>query len=168
MTTTRVEKRKWDQTVAAVDTARPVAMRGDCSAWFVLAGSERERPRLGTIELVGSDELWVAVPGEWWVLCAQTDAAGSISGYRIHAAAPFEVPRSDDLIVWVDLDLDFDVIGAEVALEDEAKFHEHASTMGYPAEIVRGAWSGVSTIAARYTIGDWPFDGSRQKWVDGA
>jgi protein associated with RNAse G/E len=168
VTTIRVEKRKWDQTVAAVDTARPLAVGADCSAWFVLAGSERERPRLGTLELVGSDELWVAVPGEWWVLSAQTDAAGSISGYRVHAAAPFEAPQRDDLVVWVDLDLDFDVIGGEVALEDEAQFHEHASSMGYPAEVVWGAWSGVSAIAARYTLGDWPFDGSMQEWADGA
>ena len=86
----------------------------------------------------------------------------------LFAAAPFEAPDSDDLVVWVDLDLDFDVIGDQVALEDEAQFHERAGTMGYPADVVRGAWSGVSAIAARYTIGDWPFDGSMQEWVDGA
>lgn len=168
MTTIRVEKRKWDGTVAAVDIARPLAIPGDCSAWFVLAGSTRERPRLGTIELVGSDELWVARPGEWWVLCGQTDAARSLSGYKVHAAAPFQAPRGDDAIVWVDLDLDFDVTGDEVALKDEAQFDGHARTMGYPDEVVRGAWLGVSTIAARYTNGDWPFDGSMQEWVDGA
>ena len=38
----------------------------------------------------------------------------------------------------------------------------------HPDEIVRGAWSGIATIAARYTNGDWPFDGSMQAWVDGA
>ena len=47
MTTVRVVKRKWDGTVSAVDTAYPLAVPGDCSAWFVLAGSRRERPRLG-------------------------------------------------------------------------------------------------------------------------
>ena len=168
MATVRVVKRKWDGTVSAVDTAHPLAVPGDSSAWFVLAGSRRERPGSGAIEVVGSDELWVAVPGEWWVLCGYTDAARSLNGYKVHAAAPFEAPRSDDEILWVDLDLDFEVIGDEVALQDEAQFHDHARTMGYPDQVVRGAWSGISTIAARYTNGDWPFDGSMQEWVDGA
>ena len=63
---------------------------------------------------------------------------------------------------------DFEVTSDEVALQDEAQFHDHARTMGYPDEIVRGAWSGISMIAARYTTGDGPFDGSMQEWVDGA
>jgi len=108
------------------------------------------------------------VPGEWWVLCGYTDAGRSLNGYKVHAAAPFEAPRRDDEILWVDLDLDFEVTGDEVALQDEGQFHDHARTMGYPDEVVRGAWSGISTIAARYTNGDWPFDGSMQEWVNGA
>ena len=52
--------------------------------------------------------------------------------------------------------------------EDEAQFHDRARTMGYPDEVVRGAWLGISTIAARYTNGDWPFDGSMQEWLDSA
>jgi hypothetical protein len=39
--------------------------------------------------------------------------------------------------------------------------------MAYPDEVVRGAWSGISLMAARYTTGDWPFDGSLQAWMDG-
>jgi hypothetical protein len=164
----RVEKRKWDGTISAVDTARPLAVPGDISAWLVLAGSRRERPRNGVIESVETDELWIAVPGEWWVLCGYTDSNRSLNGYKVHAAAQFETPTSDREIVWVDLDLDFEVVGDEVGLEDEAQFHEHARTMGYPDDVVRGAWSGISTIAARYTTGDWPFDGSMQSWLDDA
>jgi protein associated with RNAse G/E len=70
--------------------------------------------------------------------------------------------------VWVDLDLDFEVSAEEAAIHDEVQFHEHARTMRYPDRVVRGAWSGISTIAARFTNGDWPFDGSMQQWVDGA
>ncbi|HKY16110.1 MAG TPA: hypothetical protein VJM33_14380 [Microthrixaceae bacterium] len=160
-------KQKWDGTVSAVDTAHALAVPGDISAWFVRAGSHRERPGKDEVDVIESDELWVAVPGEWWVLCGHMDAVRSINGYKVHAAAPFEMPRTDDEIVWVDLDLDFEVIGDEVALEDESQFHDHARTMGYPDEVVRGAWAGISTIAARYTNGDWPFDGSMQEWVDG-
>ena len=123
-------------------------------------------PRLGATEVVGNDELWVAVPGEWWVLCGYLDEARSLKDYKIHATAPFEVPGSDDEILWVDLDLDFVVTGDEMALRDEREFHEHARTMGYPDHVVRGAWSGISTIAAKYTNGEWPFDGSMQEWVD--
>ena len=54
----------------------------------------------------------------------------------------------------------FEVSAHEAAIHDEAQFHQHARTMGYPDLVVRGAWSGISTIAARYTNGDWPFDGS--------
>ena len=64
MVTMRVVKRKWDGSVSAVDDARPVAVSGDRWAWLVPAGSRRERPGKGAVEVVGRDELWVAVPGE--------------------------------------------------------------------------------------------------------
>lgn len=164
--TLRVEKRKWDGSVSAVDTGESLPVPGDCCAWLVPAGRRRERPSSGATEIVACDELWLAVPGEWWVLCGYTDAARSLNGYKVHAATPFEAPSTDDEIVWVDLDLDLEIHGDEVALEDEAQFHSHARTMGYPDEVVRGAWSGISTIAARYTNGEWPFDGSMQEWLD--
>jgi uncharacterized protein len=163
-----VVKRKWDGSVSTHDTAHALDVPGETSAWFILAGSTRERPASGAVELVAADELWVAVPGEWWVLCGYIDAAGSLDRYKVHAAAPFEAPSSDREILWVDLDLDFEITGDEVALQDEAQFHDHARTMSYPDHVVRGAWSGISTIAACYTNGDWPFDGSMQEWVDGA
>jgi protein associated with RNAse G/E len=163
-----VLKRKWDGSVSAVNTGHPLAVPGDSSAWLVLAGSPRERPGSGATEVVGSDELWLAVPGEWWVLCGLLDAARSLTGYKVHAAVPFEPLRTEDEITWVDLDLDFEVSGDEVAIHDEAQFHDHAREMGYPDQVVRGAWSGISSIAARYTNGDWPFDGAMQEWVDGA
>ena len=166
--TVRVVKHKWDRTVSAVDTAHHLSVPGDVSAWFVSAGSRRERPRRGTIEVVGGDELWVAVPGEWWILCAYTDATRSLNGYKVHASAPFQAPPADDEITWVDLDLDFEVAGDQLALLDVDEFHAHARTMAYPDHVVRGAWSGIAAIAARYTNGDWPFDGSMQEWVNGA
>jgi len=166
--TVRVEKRKWDGSVSAVDIARRLHVPGESWAWFVVAGSRRERPSAGSIEVVDSDELWVAVPGEWWVLCAYADTGHSLNGYKVHASAPFKPPPPHDQIRWIDLDLDFDIFGDDVWLEDEAQFHDHARSMGYPDYVVRGAWSGISTIAARYTNGDWPFDGSMQAWVDGS
>ena len=152
------EKSKWDGTVSSVGPARLVAAPGDAVAWYVAAGSERQHPSKNSTERVASHELWVAVPGEWWVLCAQGAGNGDIDAYVLHAAAPFERPSSDR-IRWIDLDLDFEVTGDEMALEDEAQFHAHASTMSYPDEVVRGAWSGISALAPRYTTSEWPFDG---------
>ncbi len=166
--TVRVVKRKWDGTLSAVDTAHLLSVPGDTSAWFVPAGSRRERPPRGAIDVVSGDELWIAVPGEWWVLCGYLDPTGSLNGYKVHASAPFEAPRSAEEITWVDLDLDFEVDGTRLALLDEDEFHAHARTMAYPNHVVRGAWSGIAAIAAHYTNGDWPFDGSMQEWVDGA
>ncbi|GAB7005043.1 hypothetical protein JCM18899A_25160 [Nocardioides sp. AN3] len=160
MAAVRVVKSKWDGTVSAVSSACSVGVANDIWAWLVPAGSRRERPGTGRIEVVGTDELWVAVPGEWWVLCAYADAAGSLIGYMGHASAPFEPPRDDAEIGWIDLDLDFEVAGDVGSVRDEAEFHGHARTMAYPAHVVHGAWVGVATIAARFTNGDWPFDGS--------
>lgn len=162
--TVRVVKRKWDGTISAVDTAYRLTSLGDSAAWLVLAGSLRERPASGAIQVVRGDELWVTVPGQWWVVCARTDA-GSLSGYKVHAAAAFETPRIADEIVWVDLDLDLEITGEHLEIEDESQFHDHAHSMGYPQEIVRGAWSGISTIAALYTNRDWPFNGAIETWV---
>ena len=31
--------------------------------------------------------------------------------------------------------------------------------MSYPRDVIRGAWAGISRMAPRYTMGEWPFDG---------
>ena len=158
----RVEKRKWDRSVSAVDDARTLVQTDELVAWLVPAGSTRQRPSNGRTEVVTGDEIWAATPGGWWVLCGYVHD-GAVDGYKVHAAAPFALPETTDQVVWVDLDLDFEVTGDEVSLEDETQFHEHARTMGYPDEVVRGAWFGISWIAARYTTGEWPFDGTIER-----
>ena len=155
---TLVEKRKWDGTVSSVGSARLTPAPGDAVAWYVAAGTERSHPNKDFIEQVDSHELWVAVPGGWWVLCGQGSGDGDIATYVLHAATPFDSP-TDELISWIDLDLDFEVADGVVELEDEAQFHAHARSMPYPDDVVRGAWSGISAIAPRYTTGEWPFDG---------
>ena len=161
----RVEKRKWDGTLSAVVPATLVdaPSRRGAVAWLIRAGTERRRPAKGDAEIVTHDELWLAVSTEWWVLCGRTDDGGHVTEYVVHAAAPFE-PPDGELLRWIDLDLDFQVHGDDVALEDEAQFHEHARSMSYPDEVVRGAWSGISGVAPHYTTGEWPFDG----WMDRA
>lgn len=157
----RVEKRKWDGSLsAAVDEARLVPAPTSAVAWFVPTGSERVVH--GEPERLSHDELWVTVPGEWWVLCAKADRQ-AIVDLILHAAAPVEIADVDaadlSVIAWIDLDLDFEVHGKDITLEDEAQFHEHAATMAYPTDVIRGAWSGISRLAPRYTTREWPFDG---------
>jgi hypothetical protein len=155
---TTAEKRKWDGSLRTVGPARVVEAPGDAVAWYVAAGSERSHPAKGETERVADHELWVAVPGEWWVLCGTATGFGDIERYVLHAATPFLAPQSD-VVSWVDLDLDYEVEGDDVALEDEAQFHNHARSMSYPDDVVRGAWAGISAVAPRYTTGEWPFDG---------
>lgn len=159
----RVEKRKWNGAVSTVDScARRLFAPPSNLAWFVEKGSERRRPSSASSERVTHDELWVAATDDWWVLCAEADRTGIVS-LVLHAAAPVE-SLDGDTIVWIDLDLDFEVRDGDVRLEDEAELHRHAVTMGYPPDVVRGAWAGVSGLAARYTTGEWPFGG----WLDEA
>ena len=99
----------------------------------------------------------MTVPNEWWVLCAEAEG-GAIVDVILHAAAPVALD-DPERIAWIDLDLDFEVHGDEIMLEDEAQFHRHAATMAYPHDVITGAWSGISRIAPRYTTGEWPFDG---------
>jgi hypothetical protein len=162
----RVEKRKWDGTLSAECPGEWLERSGGVVAWRVVEGTVRSKPSKGEVEVVGDDEIWLAVPGQWWVLCGHSER-GTVTDWVLHAAAPFEVP-APDCIRWTDLDLDFEVHGSEIAVEDEVQFHEHAKSMAYPDEVVRGAWSGISAIAPRYTTGEWPFDGWLQSRLDRA
>ena len=154
----RVEKLKWDGTLSAADVAHLVTASSANVAWVVANGTRRVQPKKGDTDVVG-DELWAAVPGEWWVLCASSRAGGTVDELVLHAAAPFDPSAEAELIRWIDLDLDFEVRGGHIGVEDEEQFHEHAQTMHYPPEVIRGAWDGISRLAARYTTGEWPFDG---------
>jgi protein associated with RNAse G/E len=157
----RVEKRKFDGTLSVVEHGVLVGGDDRAVAWFVPAGSERERPAKRTTEIVERDEIWAARPGEWWVLCGISGRDGGIEQFVLHAATPLP-PLEPGILRWIDLDLDYEVHGEHVALEDEEEFHRHARTMHYPPEVIEGAWKGISTTAPHYTTGDWPFDG----WLD--
>ena len=57
--------------------------------------------------------------------------------------------------------------GGELSLEDEEQFHRHAATMSYPRDVIRGTWAGISRMAPRYTMSEWPFDGWLQQELHG-
>lgn len=152
MAPVRVVKRKWDQTISTVDTAHLLEVPGDLSVWLVPAGSHRERPSRHprATEVVAADGAVGSGP------------CRVVGALRLHGCdpldqrlqgsclSPLEAPASVEEILWVDLDLVFEVTGYEVALRDEAEFHEHAGTMGYPDAVARGIsrdWT--STRASR-------------------
>jgi hypothetical protein len=156
----RVEKRKWDGTVSSVESALPLRGRSDALAWLVPRGTIRERPEREERDELDHDEVWVSVPQEWWVLCGHAGPDGAIGRYELHAAAPPEPASSATGVVsWIDLDLDLELEADAIELNDAAQFHERARSTPYPDEVVRGAWKGISALAPRYTIGEWPFDG---------
>ena len=158
----RVEKHKWDGRVSAVDErAHLVEAEATRLAWYVPAGSARAHPAAGTTEVVAHDELWLTVTDEWWVLCVEADG-DEVESLVLHAAVPVE-GQAPDRIEWIDLDLDLEVRGGELSLEDEEQFHRHAATMSYPRDVIRGAWAGISRMAPRYTMSEWPFDGWLQQ-----
>jgi hypothetical protein len=161
----RIEERKWDGTISTVvERAQLISGPPATMIWLVPAGTQRHRPTLHRTDHVIHDELWVSTPDEWSLLCAHADASGIVS-LLLHAAAPFE---STTPIVWFDLDLDLDMCGDDVVLRDEAEFHRHALTMEYPREVIPGAWGGICRLAPRYTLGEWPFDGSLNVIIDHA
>ncbi len=153
----RVEKCKWDGGVSSCEPAHLVTSAPSVQAWFVPVGTTRARPTRGTTESVGSDELWVTAADEWWVLCASAQG-DDITDLVLHAAAPVE-PAVDDVVIWIDLDLDLELHGDRMSLEDIDVFHDHTVKMGYPNNVIRGAWSGISHVGPRYTTHEWPFDG---------
>ena len=156
----RVEKRKWNGRVSSAESAHVVPTSPSVLAWFVRAGTSRARPTHSGPDWLECDELWLTVADEWWVLCAAA-TGDSITDVVVHAAVPVE-PVSRQVLTWIDLDLDFEVHSGVVGLKDEDVFQHHASLMAYPKEVVRGAWSGISRLAPRYTTGEWPFNG----WLD--
>src|SRR5262249_27666156 len=84
-TAVRVEKRKWDGTVSAVDVAERLPSTHGAVAWYVPAGASRPHPSKGTVDEVAADEVWAAVPGEWWVLCARIGPDRTVDEYVLHA-----------------------------------------------------------------------------------
>lgn len=161
----RVEKRKWDGSLSSTATAWLVDGPAESLCWFVPSGTARrgERERAAT----GQDEIWVAGRGKWWVLCGEGDENGAIAAIEIHAAAPVE-RRSETLITWVDLDLDFVARGEHAELVDVDHFHARARALGYPAAVVHAAWAGVSELAPCFTTRAWPFDGTLETWLGAA
>jgi len=156
----RVEKCKWNGRVSSSEPAYVVTSTPSLQAWFEPAGTPRTRPTLGTTESLVRDQLWVTAVDEWWVLCASAER-DVITDLVLHAAAPVE-PAAHGVLTWIDLDLDLEINAGRLSLEDVDVFHDHAATMAYPNDVIRGAWSGISRVAPRYTTREWPFDG----WLD--
>jgi hypothetical protein len=156
-----VEKRKWDGSVAARTPAWLVtASPGARYVWVTLPGATRERPRRGTTEVVRAAEISVAGP-EWWVASGLTNAGGEPAIARLVVDASMPAHLSEDgTLVFVDLDLDLEITGRDIALRDLGDFARRAEQMDYPQAVRRRAWSGLRAAERRARRGEWPFDGS--------
>lgn len=154
-----VEKLKWDGSVSARFTARPIAAPSGALAWAAAAGTPRERPRKGSTDVIPRDQVSVA-PGGWWIATGHFDGEGALDHYLVDAALPPGGLR-DGRIAFVDLDLDLRFDGSRDfgELQDVGQFHRRARSMGYPDEVCTGAWNGLAEARSAYLRGLWPFDG---------
>lgn len=155
-----VEKRKWDGSVSARWPALLVSGPPRPWIWVATAGTRRERPRRGEVEVLEREERGCALPGAWWVATVLLGPDGRVERYGVDAATPVR-PLADGAIGFIDLDLDLDAPpdGSPVTLQDAAQFAARARRMGYPAGVRRGAWEGLREAAGRLRRRDWPFDG---------
>lgn len=165
LTRVRIEKRKWDGSLSSTAIAWLVNGPSEVLRWFVPGGTARRGERGRSV--TGHDEIWVAEREKWWVLCGESGDGGAIAAIEIHAAVPVE-RRSETLITWIDLDLDFVVHGEHAELVDVDCFHARARALGYPAAVVHAAWDGVSELAPCFTTRAWPFDGTLETWLGAA
>jgi hypothetical protein len=159
-----IEKRKWDGSVAARWTARLLETEAGRLCWLAPAGTRRDRPRRGEVEVLASPEIGATEAGAWWVVTAHADGSGQRLRYKVDAATPLSRP-SVDTLVFVDLDLDLQLDAGSEELQDAAQFARRAREMGYPAPVRDGAWRGLDEAVRRFRQGRWPFDGSLAKFL---
>lgn len=74
--------------------------------------------------------------------------------------------RRDNLIEFVDLDLDVEVFeGAEVRVLDRDEFEENAAAWCYPDDLVEAAVRACTEVETALTHRAPPFDGSHEYWL---
>jgi hypothetical protein len=151
-----VEKRKWDDSVAARTSSRWLASPRGYRCWWTAAGALRERPRLGRVELVAAHEVTVAGP-HWWVITARAAADDGHVRYHVDAAVPARVDAAG--LAFCDLDIDLVIEPGSTVVRDGGDFRRRAREMNYPPAVRRGALNGLRDAASRAAVAAWPFDG---------
>jgi len=152
-----IEKRKWDGSVSARWEAD--LRRDDGRVVFVTpAGTRRERPRRGEVEVTRCLEVSGSA-GAGWIVTAVVDGDGALVRYEVDATAGGEEPRRD-VFAFVDIDLDLEIADGAAVVEDLAQFAERRRTMGYPPGLLTHAVAALDDALDRYRRGAWPFDGA--------
>ncbi len=73
--------------------------------------------------------------------------------------------RRGDVLKFIDLDLDVEVVGAgPVRVLDRDEFTTHAQAWGYPDDTVRAAEVTCNRLTAALTNAEAPFDGTYLSW----
>ena len=164
MASVRVVKRKWDGTVSAMDTAHPwpsqAAARPGSSGPEQSGALARARSRSSAATSCGL--RFPASGGCCAATWTRPDArrlqgpcGGSLRGPARRRRGPLGRPRPGLRgLRW------------RGGAAGPGEFHEHARTMGYPVTSC-GVPGRASRIAAKYTTGEWPFDGSMQEGSTG-
>lgn len=152
-----IEKRKWDGTVSARWEAE-LRRDGDRVVFVTPAGTRRERPRTGEVEVTRRREA-SASGGAGWIVTAFAAGDGEPARYTVDATMGDERP-SGGMFAFIDLDLDLEIADGEVVVEDLLQFAQRRRTMGYPAGLLTHAAAALGDALDRHRRGAWPFDGS--------
>ncbi len=90
------------------------------------------------------------------------DASGERT--MIHGDISQPAVVDDSGATFVDLDLDLIVEGDEPAYaRDLGDFARNRVSMGYPANVVRDAWSALRQVSEAYAVAAFPFDGTAER-----
>lgn len=152
-----IEKRKWDGSVSARWTATAVR-DGDRLVWTTPAGTTRERPRRGGIDVTRRREV-SATLGTGWIVTAVLDGDGTPIRYEVDATVGDE-REAAGVLVFIDLDLDLVIDATGTVLKDVSDFVRRQVEMSYPPDLLRRAVTALEEARALHVAGLWPFDGS--------
>ncbi|MFC0212489.1 DUF402 domain-containing protein [Paenibacillus chartarius] len=110
-----------------------------------------------TIEFFSSDL--------WFTVSADVDVAGgSIKQYYCNINMPARI--QDDIVSFIDLDLDLVQRNGEWKVVDEDEFERHAIAYAYPEPLIERARQELSDLQRRIRNNEFPFDGTLERFID--
>lgn len=155
---TTIEKRKWDGSVSARWEGLLWTEDGGRTLWWTPAGTRRAHRRKGELEVTAHHEV-TASTGAGWIATAVIGERGEVVRYEVDATVGDE-RVVDGVFGFVDLDLDLEIAGDRVEVQDLAEFAGRRREMGYPPEVMQAAIRSLGEVRELHEAGRWPFDGS--------
>src|SRR3954453_5228395 len=114
-----------------------------------------------------ADHVTLAPYDEWYLATFYGDDPQRPCDVYVDIATPAVWYDGESRLRAVDLDLDvIRGVTGRVWVDDEDEFAEHRVSLGYPADLVRGAMASCELVLAAVASGSAPFDGAAHAWLD--